>query len=49
VQQFHRWQEALGANYALLRLRHAHSGWPPHSEIMRAIELFGRDVIPQLS
>lgn len=48
VQQFHRWQEALGTDYVLLRLRHAHSGGPPHAEIMRAIELFGSQVIPQL-
>ena len=48
VQQFHRWHEALGTDYVLLRLRHAHSGGPPHTEIMRAIELFGSRVIPQL-
>jgi probable F420-dependent oxidoreductase len=48
VQQLHRWQEALGTQYTLLRLRHAHSGGPPHAEIMRAIELIGSRVIPQL-
>jgi probable F420-dependent oxidoreductase len=48
VQQIHRWHEALGTNYVLLRLRHAHSGGPPHTEIMRAIELFGSHVLPQL-
>lgn len=48
VQQFHRWQETLGTDYVLLRLRHAHSGGPPHRDIMRAIELFGSKVIPQL-
>jgi probable F420-dependent oxidoreductase len=48
VQQLHRWQEALGTDYVLLRLRQAHSGGPPHTEIMRAVELFGARVIPQL-
>jgi probable F420-dependent oxidoreductase len=49
VQQLHRWQEALNTNYVLMRLRHAHSGGPPHTAIMRAIELFGSQVIPQLA
>jgi probable F420-dependent oxidoreductase len=49
VQQLHRWQEALDTNYVLLRLRHAHSGGPPHAEIMRAIELFGSQVMTQLA
>ncbi|GIX46109.1 MAG: hypothetical protein KatS3mg131_0320 [Candidatus Tectimicrobiota bacterium] len=48
VQQLHRWHEALGTSYVLLRLRQAHSGGPPHADIMRAIELFGARVIPQL-
>jgi probable F420-dependent oxidoreductase len=48
VQQLHRWQQALGTDYVIFRLRHAHSGGPPHAEIMRAIELFGSRVIPQL-
>ncbi|MCH9675112.1 MAG: LLM class flavin-dependent oxidoreductase [Gammaproteobacteria bacterium] len=49
VQQFQRWSEALPTQTALLRLRHAHSGGPPHKEIMKTIELFGRDVIPHLT
>jgi probable F420-dependent oxidoreductase len=49
VAEFKRWGEALGTNYFLLRLRHAHSGGPPHSEILKTIERFGRDVIPHLS
>ncbi len=49
VQQIHRWSEALGTTYMVFRLRHAHSGGPPHAAIMRAIELFGARVIPQLS
>ena len=48
VSDFHRWGEATGADYFLLRLRHAHSGGPPHDEIMKAISLFGERVIPYL-
>ena len=48
VADFRRWSEAVGSDYFLLRLRHAHSGGPPHTEIMKAIERFGRDVIPHL-
>ena len=46
VREFQRWQEATGAARCLLRLRHAHSGGPPHAEIMRAIRLFGDRVLP---
>jgi alkanesulfonate monooxygenase SsuD/methylene tetrahydromethanopterin reductase-like flavin-dependent oxidoreductase (luciferase family) len=49
VAEFRRWGEALGTDYFLLRLRHAHSGGPPHKDIMQAIERFGRDVIPHLN
>ena len=48
VADFHRWSEATGADYFLLRLRHAHSGGPPHREIMKSISLFGDRVIPYL-
>jgi len=41
-----RWQAATGSDYFLLRLRHAHSGGPPHAKIMEAIKLFGEQVIP---
>ena len=44
--EFQRWSEAVGADYFLLRLRHAHSGGPPHEKIMEAIRLFGEKVIP---
>ena len=44
--EFQRWNEAVGAEYFLLRLRHAHSGGPPHERIMDAIRLFGEQVIP---
>ena len=46
VREFHRWQEATGADYCLLRLRHAHSGGPAHEKIMEAIKLFGGRVLP---
>ena len=48
VDEFHRWKEATGADYFLLRLRHAHSGGPPHERIMEAIQLLGEEVIPAL-
>ncbi len=48
IAEFKRWSEALGVNSFMLRLRHAHSGGPPHREIVKAIERFGRDVIPYL-
>jgi probable F420-dependent oxidoreductase len=46
VREFHRWREATGAEYFLLRLRHAHSGGPPHDRILEAIRLFGDRVLP---
>jgi len=46
VREFHRWREATGADYFLLRLRHAHSGGPAHEKIMDAITLFGDRVLP---
>jgi probable F420-dependent oxidoreductase len=46
VREFQRWQEATGAEYALLRLRHAHSGGPPHAKIMQALKCFGERVLP---
>lgn len=46
IREFHRWNEATGADYFLLRLRQAHSGGPPHEKIMEAIRLFGEKVIP---
>ena len=48
VSEFRRWSDATGAESCLLRLRHAHSGGPPHSEIMKAITLFGDRVVPYL-
>jgi len=46
VKEFQRWHEATGADYFLLRLRHAHSGGPPHAKILEAIKLFGDSVLP---
>jgi alkanesulfonate monooxygenase SsuD/methylene tetrahydromethanopterin reductase-like flavin-dependent oxidoreductase (luciferase family) len=46
VREFQRWHAATGADYFLLRLRHAHSGGPPHAKIMEAIRLFGDEVLP---
>jgi len=46
VRELRRWHEATGADYFLLRLRHAHSGGPPHDKIMEAIRLFGEQVLP---
>ncbi len=44
--EFRHWGEAVGTDYFLLRLRHAHSGGPSHEKIMEAIELFGEKVMP---
>jgi hypothetical protein len=46
VREFHRWKDATSADYFLLRLRHAHSGGPPHAKIMETIRLFGDSVLP---
>lgn len=46
IREFHRWQEATGADYCLLRLRHAHSGGPAHENILGAIRMFGDQVLP---
>jgi probable F420-dependent oxidoreductase len=49
VDQLQRWQETIGAEMVILRLRQAHSGGPPHERILRAIRLFGDKVIPKLA
>jgi alkanesulfonate monooxygenase SsuD/methylene tetrahydromethanopterin reductase-like flavin-dependent oxidoreductase (luciferase family) len=46
VREFRRWREATGADYFLLRLRHAHSGGPPHAKIMTPSVPFGDRVLP---
>jgi probable F420-dependent oxidoreductase len=46
VGEFQRWHQATGADYMLLRLRHAHSGGPAHEKIMQTLKLFGERVLP---
>src|SRR5258708_12507708 len=46
VREFHRWKDATSADYLLLRLRHAHSGAPPHAKIMEPIKLCGASPLP---
>jgi probable F420-dependent oxidoreductase len=46
IREFHRWHEATGTDYFLLRLRHAHSGGPAHAKIMQTLKLFGEQVFP---
>ena len=46
IGEFQRWHEATGADYFLLRLRHAHSGGPAHANILEALRLFGECVLP---
>jgi probable F420-dependent oxidoreductase len=46
VREFQRWHEATGADYFLLRLRHAHSGGPAHEKIMQTLKQFGDSVLP---
>ena len=41
LTEFQRWSEGTGAELCLLRLRHAHSGGPPHAQIMKTIDLIG--------
>jgi len=48
VDQLQQWQETIGAEVVIFRLRQAHSGGPPHEKILRAIRLFGDKVIPKL-
>lgn len=49
VEQVQRWNREVGADYFVLRFRHAHAGGPPHAAVCRAIELFGSEVIRPLS
>ena len=48
VDQLQRLKEELGADYVIIRFRQAHSGGPPHTETMKAIELFGSRVLSRL-
>ncbi|HSF34262.1 MAG TPA: hypothetical protein VLK82_27875 [Candidatus Tectomicrobia bacterium] len=49
VDQLQGWQEATGAEVIIVRLRQARAGGPPHEDILRAIRLFGDQVIPKLA
>jgi alkanesulfonate monooxygenase SsuD/methylene tetrahydromethanopterin reductase-like flavin-dependent oxidoreductase (luciferase family) len=49
VDQLQRWQETIGAEMIICRLRQAHSGGPPYDKILRAIRLFGDRVIPKFA
>jgi probable F420-dependent oxidoreductase len=46
IGAFQHWHEATGADYFLLRLRHAHSGGPAHAKILQALKLLGERVLP---
>ncbi len=48
VGEFREWKEATGSDTFVLRLRQAHSGGPPHDQIMDALQRFGREVLPYL-
>jgi probable F420-dependent oxidoreductase len=46
IEQIHEWREATGADYLVLRFRHAEG--PSHEQAVRALRLFGEKVIPRL-
>ena len=48
LDEFQRWSEGTGADSCLLRLRHAHSGGPSHTQIMKTIDLIGDRIIPYM-
>ena len=45
VMQIRRWQDEIGAEGLVLRLRQAHAGGPPHEKIMAALKIFGEEII----
>jgi alkanesulfonate monooxygenase SsuD/methylene tetrahydromethanopterin reductase-like flavin-dependent oxidoreductase (luciferase family) len=45
VGQIRRWQEEIGPECVVLRLRQAHAGGPAHEKIMAALQIFGEDII----
>jgi len=49
IGEFNEWKESTGSDNFVLRLRQAHSGGPPHGQIMDAIQRFGREVLPYLN
>jgi len=47
LEELHRYRDEVGADRVVLRL--GHPGGPAHEQVMEAIELMGREVIPHLS
>jgi len=45
VERIQTWHREVGADYFLIRFRHP--GGPPHPQVLEALELFGREVIPR--
>jgi len=45
VERIQAWHREVGADYFLIRFRHP--GGPAHPEVLEALELFGREVIPR--
>jgi alkanesulfonate monooxygenase SsuD/methylene tetrahydromethanopterin reductase-like flavin-dependent oxidoreductase (luciferase family) len=45
VERIETWHRDVGADYFLIRFRHP--GGPAHSQVLEALELFGREVIPR--
>jgi probable F420-dependent oxidoreductase len=45
VERIQTWHREVGADYFLIRFRHP--GGPAHPQVLEALELFGREVIPR--
>ncbi len=45
VERIQTWHREVGADYFLIRFRHP--GGPSHPQVLEALELFGREVIPR--
>ena len=45
AERIQTWHREVGADYFLIRFRHP--GGPPHPQVLEALELFGREVIPR--
>jgi probable F420-dependent oxidoreductase len=46
LEKIRMWHETIGADYFLIRFKHP--AGPTHDEVMRALTLFGEQVIPKL-
>ena len=44
-ERIQTWHREVGADYFLIRFRHP--GGPAHPQVLEALELFGREVIPR--